>query len=209
VRGIVPIFMLALALACKAPPPGQGDDSTSTGGSDSDSESGVDTPPPDVPHCDPAACMQACQLEDDECGETLVGSCSEADVCVCESNSGCQPCLQANCSPYESCGDVHSIGGECVVDCYHELEYDWDPEVGCVLVLPADLPPLRSYFLEHWFVIIGSDRNAPPLLRAETCVDLEGWVLDERAMTVTLCPNACPLFEAEGSLLTGWAVSCE
>jgi hypothetical protein len=199
---------LVFVISCSNDPTDHGEDAANAG-----SESGADTMAVDLPGCDPEECMQACQHDEDQCGEPLVGSCSETDDCVCQLNSDCQLCDSENCSAWSTCYDPYTLGGLCHTSCYHAFQFVWDPLLGCDRTLPADLP-VSGWVASTWFVVIGPDVDAvDPLQRAQfsSCADPEAWTLNERARMITLCPNACMAFEAAGVLWTGWGLDgvCE
>jgi hypothetical protein len=213
----------SLLLACSVRSPDEG--VLDEGGSGSDtqsedtlgSETGSETASEDTlesedtgpPECDPFECMQTCdQNFFDECGHSMVGSCSDMNGCTCvpEPND-CQPCLPENCGTYEMCADDYTIGGECMTACAYEFHFLWDPEIGCVLPLPPELADRRSYIFGLWFLDIP---DTQVLEGGESCDDpVVDWVLDPIQLSVSLCPAACEAFEAIGELDTGWQAPCE
>jgi hypothetical protein len=80
--------------------------------------------------------------------------------------------------------------------------------VGCVLAIDPTLTDDDAWFFEqYWWVEI--DPMPPMQWLGGDCSMSELFVLDLPQKTLTLCPDACMLFESAGTLLTGWAVACE
>jgi hypothetical protein len=148
--------------------------------------------------------MHACWREYDECGWSLNGVCTDDDTCVCEPNEDCLPCAEQVCESWEVCGS-HGRAGEfstCHAPCSNAFIYDWDPEVGCTISLPENFPAQ----LFRWFYL-EIDRIRFP--RVDSCEQSNGYWIDERALTITVCGEACSSFESVGWLETGWAIPCE
>jgi hypothetical protein len=203
------VLVGVLLLGCNARPE-PGDDGAEdegladTNGEDS-LESGEPTDFPEYP-CDYLACWRSCGSEYDQCAN-LVGYCSDEDTCVCEPDDECLPCAGQVCGPYEVCGGFGRPAeyGSCHLPCSHTFQFVWDPEVGCVITLPSDI---HEDLFQFWLLEI--DQSGFP--RADTCDDprlANAWVLDTRAFTISLCPDACMAFEAAGQLDTGWGIACE
>lgn len=167
-----------------------------------DTGTGTDTGGP--PACDPVACDLEC--ENDECGHETQAVCQDDGSCMCQSTVNCLPCSPENCGEYEACYSSHSIDGACVTDCVHEFPpFVWDPNIGCVLSLPSNLPvDINSFF--DWFNALV---NGMVLPRGDDCSDPSVWWLDDDITMITLCPDACALFEQAGSVVIGWGVPCE
>ena len=156
------------------------------------------------PSCDPAACTASCGY--DECGQELQGVCVEQ---ACECHPGPLPGLPCgNCNTYEVCYSQFSINGECSLLCgYTFPDFIWDPQLGCALALPDDLPENVKSLYPFYELEIGGSKV--PHGSCDNPMDQNRWWIDAEVTTLTLCAEACANFEQAGAATLFWALSCE
>jgi hypothetical protein len=175
----------------------------SSDGSVSEGSEGTDDTEGDTgsASCDPDECHEMCGY--DECGHRFESYCA-GDTCICQPDRDCLPC-EGPCQEWESCNEGFTLDGECEGSCEYEFEFAWDDEVGCVIQLNPALPDI---VLPVWYVEIDGVDIDGMVSEGAVCDAPESWVLDVEPKTLTLCPTACELFEAAGSLVAGWGLNC-
>lgn len=190
-------LLLMISLGCGAQRAESGDvadEGVSSGESDSldTSEPPLDFPP----DCTPSSCVQQCWAVVDECGWGLDGVCM-ADTCVCQPNADCLPCEGQVCASFEVCGSWGREGefGTCHLPCSGSIDFVWAAAAGCTIELPAGFP----IGIEPYMVVEIAGMTLP---KREACGEpeyLEAVMFDPPSLTVTLCEDACALFESEGT----------